>query len=139
MLKLATLSLVNFRRLLHSLQINLPSLPSNTRYLLYQTSTGLLLSHDFHSLLRDSHQSKEVHLHLCPNMLVFQLFKRPRQPVAGIVDDHIDALEFLKGLGEGGFNVCGGGHVQFEGKVVIGGGVAEGECGGIVGGCWRLG
>lgn len=61
--------------------------------LLNQPSARFLLSHHLHRFLGDVDKAKEVYLHLSTDMLFFQLFQRPREPVTGIVDDDIDAAK----------------------------------------------
>ncbi len=102
--------------------------------LLDNAAGGSLFAHDLHGFAGDGDEAEEVDVHLFVDLGLFKFFKGAAEPVAGVVDDDVDAAEFFEGGIEGGGDGGGVGDVEFEGEVVFLGGVFEGEGGGVAGG-----
>lgn len=84
-------------------------------------------------LPRQVNRAPEVRLHLAARAGVGDGLEIAHQAVAGVVDEDIDAAEFVHGGGDHGGDVGGRGHVEFElqdigavGEVAEGGGLAGG-------------
>jgi hypothetical protein len=109
-------------------------LSPNTRNLLNHASTRFLVPHHFHRLPRHIDEPEKVNLHLRPDLFLGQTLEFTCEAIARIVDDDIDAAEFLEGCGEGiadGFVVC---HVEIDEQGVAAGGAGEAELGAVAGG-----
>lgn len=106
---------------------NLPSLSTYRGHLLDQTTTRLLIPHDLHRLPCHGDQAKEVHVHLRLDLRIGQLFERPAQAIACIVDHDIDMTKYVYGRCEGQLDVAGVCYVELDGVIILGGSVFEGE------------
>ena len=85
------------------------------------------LAHGANGGAGNADDAEEVDVHLVGNLLVGKLLEGASQAVAGIVDDHDDAVE----AGERGGDADGRSDVESEGEVVGRSGGGEGEGGGL--------
>ncbi len=64
----------------------------------------------------DIHRAEEVGIHQGPQLAVRCLLERADQPIAGIVDQHVDSTEALDRCRDGGFGVAGANDVERKDK-----------------------
>jgi len=95
------------------------SLSSNASDLLDHASWGFLLTHHLHCFLGDFDEAKEVDFHLRSVLLLSELFEDSWETLSCVVDDDINALEFIDGGFERGIDVSFLGDVELHSEVVL--------------------